>query len=130
MLNRRKFPLKDLTQAKHDESDQNTISSEMSEITANLKSYFKKRVCFLLPSPGPVVTRKDFNGDLRELDTNFVEHCKLFFRMTTDDIEAIFQDKHLLNRGFQSGQQLYDLFKVIQKQNLFIYGIHLFIWLI
>ena len=38
---------------------------ELNELIANFKNYFKKRNCFLLPHPGAVITKKDYNGEIK-----------------------------------------------------------------
>lgn len=56
-----------------------TSESELFKIRNELKSCFQKIKCFLMPHPGKIVsTSSEFNGNLNDIDPDFVTMTKVF----------------------------------------------------
>jgi atlastin len=83
---------------------------ELNELLTDLKRYFKNRNCFLMPHPGPAVTKKDFNGNLNELNPEFLNCCQAFFKTTLENINL--SESEIRSSIFRNGENLFQLFRV------------------
>ena len=80
---------------------------------SNLKKYFKKRNCYLMPHPGTNITKKEFDGDLNLLDLDFINYCNAFYENTLESIKLDSSDHR--NDVFKSGENLINMFSEYVK---------------
>ena len=86
-------------------------NKDLNLMLCNLKKYFKKRNCYLMPHPGTSITKKEFNGNLNQLDTEFIEFSNEFYKKTLESIDL---NKHR-NDVFKNGEILFNMFSEYVK---------------
>lgn len=88
-------------------------NKDLNEMLSDLKKYFKKRNCYLMPHPGAYITKKEFNGDLNLLDPDFVKYCNTFYEKTIESIKM--DENEHRNDVFKNGENLINMFSEYVK---------------
>ncbi|XP_031633295.1 atlastin-like [Contarinia nasturtii] len=74
-------------------------TSEMTHLRRRIKSSFERVCAYLMPSPGSAVaTGRNINGDLSQIDAEFIEHLKKL-------VPSIFAPEHLIPKKI-NGQKI------------------------
>uniref|UniRef100_A0AC35UAM9 GB1/RHD3-type G domain-containing protein n=1 Tax=Rhabditophanes sp. KR3021 TaxID=114890 RepID=A0AC35UAM9_9BILA len=88
--------------------DQNHHSS-LSSLRKNLKNYFEKMKCFLMPHPGLIVSHDpEFTGKLDEMEKDFKIHLESFVEHTFDKNNLISKK---INGSDLTCRDLFEYFK-------------------